>query len=130
MLKVIKMPQGSINVFVHGIARFIMIEPVTTEPYLKAKIQTLNITATMTKKLQALIVSVRQTANRVIALSPNVPEEASVLLENIEDPSALADFLAANLNLESPRNRNCWRSSTLQNVWKKSRSSWQATGSS
>ena len=100
VLKVIKMPQGSINVFVHGIARFKIIEPVAAEPYLKARIQTLNITATMTKRLQALIVSVRQTANRVIALSPNVPEEASVLLENIEDPSALADFLAANLNLE------------------------------
>jgi len=100
VLKVIRMPQGSINVFVHGIARFKIIEPVAAEPYLKARIQTLNITATMTKRLQALIVSVRQTANRVIALSPNVPEEASVLLENIEDPSALADFLAANLNLE------------------------------
>jgi ATP-dependent Lon protease len=54
----------------------------------------------MTKKLQALIVSVRQAANRVISLSPNVPEEASVLLENIENPSALADFLAANLSLD------------------------------
>jgi ATP-dependent Lon protease len=49
--------------------------------------------------LQALIVNVRQAANRVIALSPSVPEEASVLLENIENPSALADFLAANLSL-------------------------------
>ena len=100
VLKVIKMPQGSINVIVHGMARFKIIQSVAAEPYLKARIQTLNITATMTKRLQALIVSVRQTANRVIALSPNVPEEASVLLENIEDPSALADFLAANLNLE------------------------------
>ncbi len=100
VLKVIKMPQGSINVIVHGIARFKLIEAVATEPYLKVKIQILNVTPTMTKRLQALIVSVRQTANRVIALSPNVPEEASVLLENIEDPSALADFLAANLNLE------------------------------
>ena len=46
------------------------------------------------------MVSVRQTANRVIQLSPNVPEEAAVLLENIENPSALADFLAANLNID------------------------------
>jgi ATP-dependent Lon protease len=100
VLKVIKMPQGSINVIVHGIGRFRVVEPVATEPYLKARIQALNVRASMTKRLQALIVSVRQTANRVIALSPNVPEEASVLLENIEDPSALADFLAANLSLE------------------------------
>jgi ATP-dependent Lon protease len=100
VLKVIKMPQGSVNIVVHGITRFRIVEHITTEPYLKAKIQTLSVTANMTKKLQALIVSVRQSANRVITLSPNVPEEASVLLENIEDPSALADFLAANLNIE------------------------------
>ena len=53
----------------------------------------------MTKKLQALLVSVRDTAGRVIALSPNVPEEASILLDNIQDPSALADFLSATLNI-------------------------------
>ena len=60
----------------------------------------LNVQTKMTKQLQALMVSVRHSANRVIALSPNVPEEASVLLENIEDPSSLADFLAANLNMD------------------------------
>ena len=53
----------------------------------------------MTKQLQALAVSVRHSASRMIALSPNIPEEASVLLENIEEPSALADFLAANLSM-------------------------------
>ena len=39
-----------------------------------------------TRKLQALIVNVRNAASRVIALSPNVPEEASILLDNIADP--------------------------------------------
>ena len=100
VLKVIKMPQGSVNIFVHGLTRFKIVERITTEPYLKARIRPLTVKITVTKRIQALIMSVRQTANRVISLSPNVPEEASVLLENIEDPSALADFLAANLNLE------------------------------
>jgi ATP-dependent Lon protease len=103
VLKVIKMPQGSVNIFVHGLARFKIVERITTEPYLKARIRPLTVKITVTKRIQALIMSVRQTANRVISLSPNVPEEASVLLENIEDPSALADFLAANLNLEVPQ---------------------------
>jgi ATP-dependent Lon protease len=101
VLKTIKMPQGSINIVVHGIARFRVVERVATKPYLKAKIQVLHVRpAKMTKQLQALVVSVRHSANRMIALSPNIPEEASVLLENIEDPSSLADFLAANLSME------------------------------
>jgi len=100
VLKVTKLPQGSIHVVVHGLARFKIIEKVATKPYLKARIQPLSTKVRTTKKLQALIVSVRQAANRVITLSSNVPEEASVLLENIENPSALADFLAANLSLD------------------------------
>jgi len=100
VLKVTKLPQGSIHIIVHGITRFKVIEKVATKPYLKARIKPLSTKVRTTKKLQALIVSVRQAANRVISLSPNVPEEASVLLENIENPSALADFLAANLSLE------------------------------
>lgn len=100
ILKLVRIPQGSINIIVHGIARFKIVKPIAAEPYLKAAVQLLNVKTDMTKKLQALMVSVRQTANRVIGLSPNVPEEASVLLENIENPSALADFLAANLNLD------------------------------
>ena len=100
------MPQGPIHVVVHGIARFRIKKPITTEPYLKARVQLLDAKAKMTKKLKALIVSVRQTANRVITLSPSVPEEASVLLENIENPSALADFLAANLSLDIAEKQN------------------------
>ena len=100
VLKIIKMPQGSIHIVVHGIARFKIVRPIATKPYLKARAILLDTKVRMTKKLQALIVNVRQAANRVIELSPNVPEEASVLLENIENPSALADFLAANLSLE------------------------------
>jgi len=102
VLKVIKMPQGSIHIVVHGIARFKIIQRIATEPYLKARIKPLNVKVKTTKKLQALIVNVRQAANRVITLSPSVPEEAAVLLENIENPSALADFLAANLSLSIP----------------------------
>jgi ATP-dependent Lon protease len=101
VLKIIRAPQGSISIFVHGIARFEVKSVVSTEPYLKAKVRLLESTARMTKRLQALMVNVRQTASKVIALSPNVPEEVSSLLEEIEDPSALADYLAANISLKT-----------------------------
>ena len=101
VLKVIRAPQGSISIFVHGIARFEVKSVVSTEPYLKAKVRLLESTTRMTKRLQAMMVNVRQTANKVIALSPNVPEEVSSLLEEIEDPSALADYLAANISLKT-----------------------------
>ena len=106
ILKIIKMPQGPIHVVVHALSRFKIVEPLEVKPYLEAVIAPLEVKARFTKKLQALMVSVRQTAQRVIELSPNVPEEAAVLLENIEHPSALADFLAANLNLSIPEKQD------------------------
>jgi len=101
VLKVIRMPQGSLNVIVHGIARFEIIKFTETKPYLKARVRMIDVKTRRTKKLQALIVNVRDIAGRVMALSPNVPEEASILLDNIDDPSALADFLAATLNISN-----------------------------
>ena len=102
VLKVIKLPQGSVHIVVHAVGRFRITRGISTKPYLRAKVEPLQVRVRTTKNLRALMVSVRQAASRVIELSPNVPEEAIVLLENIENPSALADFLAANLNLKIP----------------------------
>ncbi len=99
ILKIIKMPHGSLNVIVHSLLRFKILELVATDPYMKVRIKPLISKTRVTKKLKAMMVNVRGAANRVIDLSPNVPEEAAILLENIEHPSALADFLAANLNV-------------------------------
>lgn len=99
ILKVVKIPQGTVNVIVHGLIRFKIVEVIAVEPYLKVKIKPLVSKTKVTKKMQAMLVSVRDSANKVIHLSPNVPEEASILLENIETPAALSDFLASNLNL-------------------------------
>ena len=99
VLKVINMPHGTINIIVHGIARFEILDIVQVKPYIKARVRMLNGRTRITKKLRALMVSVRDTAQRVIALSPNLPEEASILLNNVDSPSALVDFLAATLNV-------------------------------
>ncbi|MBI5864763.1 MAG: LON peptidase substrate-binding domain-containing protein, partial [Planctomycetes bacterium] len=56
-------------------------------------------TATPSMQLDALGYNARRTAEAVIELSPNVPEEATQILNSIEKPGHLADFLAANLSL-------------------------------
>jgi len=99
VLKVIRMPQGSYNIIVHGVSKFRVIKYTATKPYLRAKIKLLTTKIPSTKKLRATIVSVKNAASRVVALSPNVPDEAAILLDNINDPTALADFLAATLNI-------------------------------
>ena len=101
VLKAIKMPGGTLNIIVHGITRFEILEVVQTKPYIKARVRLLNGKTRMTKKLRALMVNVRDAAHQVISLSPNLPEEAAILLDNVESPSALVDFLAATLSIST-----------------------------
>ncbi len=106
VLKIIQMPQGSLNVIVHAIARFEVVEYIGVKPYIKARVRPLEVTVKRSKKLLALMMNVKAIATRVIHLSPNVPDEAANLLESIDDASALADFLSATLAIPVPEKQS------------------------
>ena len=55
---------------------------------------------TETTELQARLLDVRQKALRIVELSPNVPDEAAVVINQMEQPGPLSDFLGANLPIE------------------------------
>ena len=97
ILKLLKVPDGNLSIVVHGLTRVAIKKPLTTEPYHKAEVVVLEDRAEDSKDLEALTLSVRATAGRIIGLSANVPDEAALVLDNISEPGSLADFLAANV---------------------------------
>lgn len=99
ILKLLRMPDGSSTLMVHGIGRAGLEQFVTTDPYWIAVINAHSDSSAHTLQLEALAYNARQTAEKVIELSPNVPEEARQILDSIDDAAGLADFLAANLSL-------------------------------
>jgi ATP-dependent Lon protease len=99
VLKMLRMPDGNSSLLVHGLVRIGIVEMVATEPYLRAVVNAHVDEYKPSIELEALAHSARQTAREIIELSPNVAEEARIVLESIERPDALADFLAANLSL-------------------------------
>ncbi|MDB5290290.1 MAG: lon2, partial [Phycisphaerales bacterium] len=101
ILKLFKLPDGNQSIIVHGLARFRLLSIERTEPFAVGKIEVLEDHYTPGPELDALVASVRQQANRVIELSPNTPDEAAQVLNSITNPSALADFLAANLQADT-----------------------------
>jgi ATP-dependent Lon protease len=100
ILKLFKLPDGNQSIIVHGLVRFRLLSIEQTEPFAMGRIEVLEDSITPGTNLDALVASVRQQANRVIELSPNTPDEAAQVLNSIQTPSALADFLAANLPVE------------------------------
>lgn len=101
ILKLFKLPDGNQSIIVHGLARYRLKSLAQTEPFAVGQIEVIEDIVTPGAQLDALVNSVRQQANRVIELSPNTPDEAAQVLNSITNPSALADFLAANLQADT-----------------------------
>ncbi len=100
ILKLFKLPDGNQSIIVHGLARFRLALLDQTDPFATGRIEVLEDELSEGPAVDALLASVRQQANRVIELSPNTPDEAAQVLNSITNSSALADFLAANLQAE------------------------------
>ncbi len=101
ILKLFKLPDGNQSIIVHGLARFRLLQIEQETPFVRGRIEILEEQFVPGPSIEALVASVRQQANRVIELSPNTPDEAAQVLNSITNPSALADFLAANLQADA-----------------------------
>src|SRR5689334_2391029 len=101
ILKLFKLPDGNQSIIVHGLTRFRLKSMTQSDPFARGDVEVLEDVLPSGPHIDALIASVRQQANRVIELSPNTPDEAAQVLASITIPSALADFLAANLQADS-----------------------------
>src|SRR5207253_1194554 len=101
ILKLFKLPDGNQSIIVHGLTRFRLLGLDQTDPFAIGRVEVLEETLPEGPGIDALVASVRQQANRVIELSPNTPDEAAQVLNSITSPSALADFLAANLQADT-----------------------------
>ncbi len=100
VLKLIRQPDETVSIIVHGLGRIAFKKFIQTKPYLKAEVERIEeILPTERKTFDAAVAQLREQARQLIELTPNAPEQAVTVLVNIEDPSNLADFLAANLNL-------------------------------
>jgi len=100
VVKLLRVDRDTLSAIVHALERVRIDRWTQTEPFFKAKITALKDTFVPTTKTKALEVNARSLAARVIELSPSIPDEATLVVSNIEYPGALADFLGANLQLD------------------------------
>jgi len=97
--RMLKMPDGTIHVLLQGIARIKIVQVTQDTPYLRARVERLEEVEKESVELEALVRNVSNLFQKVVSLTPNVPEELSVAAANIQSPGRLADFVAANISL-------------------------------
>ena len=100
ILKVIKLAKDSFSVILQGVSRVRLLELGMQDPYMMAKIQVLPDVPGSSPEIDALVVNVKDVAKRVIKLMPELPKEASALLDSVSEPGQLADLITSNLDVQ------------------------------
>jgi ATP-dependent Lon protease len=101
VLKLIRQAEDNVLVIVQGIRRFSLRKIVAASPFLRAEVDLpQSILPPESKEWEATFRNLRDSAARLFELSPDAPEQARLMILNIESPEQLADFLAPNLNVD------------------------------
>lgn len=100
IMKMLKMPDGNTTVILQGKKRLQLKELIQEEPYLRAEIVEFpDIKSTTDKnKIKALKASLKDSAEQIVKLSPQIPSEAAFAIKNIESLSFLVNFISSNMN--------------------------------
>ena len=103
ILKLIKMPDGSVSIVIQGQRRIEVEEYTQLDPYLEARVRAIDEAEAADEdpaELDARVRSVKELAVQIVNLSPNLPSEAAHAIQNIESPGFLVHFIASNLQID------------------------------
>jgi ATP-dependent Lon protease len=102
ILRYVTAPDGSHHVVVRGTRRFRVLEFLEGYPFLVAKVEEIGETEVYSTELAARVHQLRERAREAISLLPNVPPEIAGAVEQLQSPSALADFIANVSDISPP----------------------------
>src|SRR3990172_2032401 len=94
-------PDGAVHAILQGIGRIELLGVEQNEPWIMGRIARLNETVERSAGLESLMSDVRDGFVRIVTLSETLPQELAAAVSNLGDPSALADFIAANLQIRT-----------------------------
>jgi ATP-dependent Lon protease len=100
IIKVIRLGPSNYSVVLHGLSRFRIEAPETLEPHMVARVRRIADDQERDSALDARGNELREATRKLLALMPNLPKETAGVLDNVRENGALADLIAANLDLE------------------------------
>jgi ATP-dependent Lon protease len=101
ILKLLKMPDGSVTVIIQGISRFRLAGMDAVDPYMIGRIEKLDYVVNAPKvEVDTIMRTIRELAEKIIKLSPQLPAEAVVMIRNIKRDAHLLGFISSNLAID------------------------------
>ena len=102
ILKMIVLPDGNTTIIIQGQSRFKVEAQVQEEPHHQVNFSLIHDDPVKidAKEQKAIVQSLKDTAAKIMNLSPEIPREAQVAIDNIENFQFLTHFLSSNVNAE------------------------------
>ena len=102
-----RMPDGSMRLIVQGLVRGSLVKFEQEHPFLKAEVLRLEDQGDVSAMdIQAMSRAVSEQFNAIVKMTSHLPDELQIMVVNIDHAGQLADFIAANLDLQRPRSDN------------------------
>ncbi|MGE3609413.1 MAG: endopeptidase La [Bacteriovoracaceae bacterium] len=102
VIKKLKLPDGSVNLLVHGMKRYRAVEYISDSPLLIAKTEVFNDIHEPDEELDAYTRSVINQVKKLSEINPYFNEEMKLAMLNSPSPGSLADLVAFALSLDVP----------------------------
>ncbi len=99
--KMVKVPDGTLRVLVRGLERIRLERRIQDEPYLVGEFTKVPDVVVESDEVEALTRNVQTLFQRIIGLVPYLPEELQIALANVDEPSALVNFVASLLRIKT-----------------------------
>ena len=107
ILQLLKLPDGTVKVLVEGGERAKVQKFIATEEYFTARIEVVRDTQTVSEReMEVLMRSATALFDQYVKLNKKVPPEVLTSLSSIDDPSRLADTMAAHMSLKLDEKQN------------------------
>ena len=101
VLKMIRQADDHLLIIAQGLRRFRLHKIVATTPFVRAEVDLLESKLPPeSQEWEATFRNLRDSAAHLFELTPEIPEQARLMVLNITNPEQLADFLAPNLNVD------------------------------
>jgi len=102
ILRMLKLPDGSVKALVQGIAKARIVKYVSKRSLYRVKIEIIEEEPVkeIDLEIEALMRNVREHSEKILALRGEMTSDVGTILENIDDPGKLADLVASNLRLK------------------------------
>jgi ATP-dependent Lon protease len=98
ILRMAKTADNKAQLLLQGISRFRIIEFVEGKSYLQARVKHLEDQEVKDIEVEALMANLNSLFERIVKLSPFLPQEFGAMAKTITDPGVLADLIASVIN--------------------------------